>query len=94
MAFPTPKIIAELRDEFLEHPLLQQFKSRPEKLIVDIPEKGCARLYLTNFPELDKSQLEIGWLRNLTLHNFRAYDGHIMSGSPDGISIQYKYEVC
>ena len=89
-----PLAVKELRDAFLEHPLLRQFKDHPDNLIVVIPEKGCARLYLTAFPGLDKTHLEMGYLRNLTLENFRAYDGHLMSGSPEGISIQYKYEVC
>lgn len=91
---PSQVAIAELKAAFLEHPLLSQFRAHPDNLIVVIPEKGCARLYLTAFPGLDKSHLQMGYLHKLTLGDFLVYEGHLMSGGPDGISIQYKYEVC
>lgn len=84
---------AKLKKAFLNAPLLKQFKDNLDKLELSIPEKGCVRLHLTNFKGLNTSDLQQGSFNRLKLDTVNISNGHIYSGGPEGISVQFAYDL-
>lgn len=82
----------KLKEIFLNHDLFKQFRNAPENLQVVIREEGTLLLMLKNFPGLDTSILNNRAFNTLEIPEINLKQGHISSGGPDGVNIQYGYE--
>lgn len=82
----------KFKELFLKNDLFEQFREQPENLEIIIREEGTLCLKLTNFKGLNTNMLNGRAFHTLEVEDLNLKSGHIMSGGPEGIIVQYMYE--
>ncbi len=84
---------AELHARLLGAPLFEQLRERPECLEIIPIGDGHFRLHLIAFPGLRTAELNNRAFGELHVSGLALTGGHVTSGGPDGVYVQYGYSV-